>query len=66
MDSNYLNHPNSIKIEVTDLELQTITRYTSILSWAIVLGIRGTTISKILIRNQTKPFKGRFIFKKQL
>jgi hypothetical protein len=63
-DSNYLNHPNSIKIEVTDLKLKTVTRYTSILSGARVLGIRGTTISNFLLRNQTKPFKGRFIFKK--
>jgi hypothetical protein len=63
-DSNYLNHPNSIKIEVTDLKLKTVTRFTSIFSCARVLGIRGTTISNFLLRNQTKPFKGRFIFKK--
>ena len=63
-DSNYLNHSNSIKIEVTDLELKTVSSYNSILSAARVLGIRGTTISNFLIRNQTKPFKGRYIFKK--
>ena len=63
-DSNYLNHSNSIKIEVTDLELKTVSSYNSILSAARVLGIRGTTISNFLIRNQTKPYKGRFIFKK--
>ena len=49
----YLNHPNSIKIVVTDLELKTVTRYTSILSAARVLGLKGTTISNYLLRNQT-------------
>ena len=63
-DSNYLNHSKSIKIEVTDLDLKTVSNYNSILSAARVLGIRSTTISNFLIRNQNKPFKGRFIFKK--
>lgn len=62
-DSNYLNHPNSIEIEVTDLKLNTVTRYTSMLSAARALGIRGTTISNFIKRNQTKPYKERFIFK---
>ena len=63
-DSNYLNHPNSIKIEVTDLELNTLTNYTSIHSAARALSIGHNTISNFFKRNQTKPYKGRFIFKK--
>ena len=47
--SNYLNHSNSIKIEVTDLELKPVNSYNSILSAARVLVIRGTTISNFLI-----------------
>jgi hypothetical protein len=56
-DSNYLNHPNSISIEVTNLKLNTVIRYTSMLSAARALGIRGTTISNFIRRNQTKPYK---------
>lgn len=63
-DTNYINHPNSIKIEVTDLELNTITSYTSIHSVARSLGIGHDTISNYFKRNQTRPYKGRFIFKK--
>lgn len=63
-DSNYLNHPNSIKIEVTDLELNTITSYTSVHSAARALGIGHNSISNYFKRNQTRPYKGRFIFKK--
>ena len=63
-DSNYLNHPNSIEIEVTDLELNTLTNYTSIHSAARALSIGHNTISNFFKRNQTKPYKGRFIFKK--
>nr|YP_010130247.1 GIY-YIG endonuclease [Clavaria fumosa]QPZ51149.1 GIY-YIG endonuclease [Clavaria fumosa] len=62
-DSNYLNHPNSIEIEITDLKLNTVTRYTSMLSAARALWISGTTISNFIKRNQTKPYKERFIFK---
>jgi hypothetical protein len=63
-DSNYLNHPNSIKIEVTDLELNTINSYTSVHSAARTLGIGHNTISNYFKRNQTRPYKGRYIFKK--
>ena len=63
-DSNYINHPNSIKIEVTDLELNTITSYTSIHSAAKALGIGHKTITKFFSRNQSRPYKGRYIFKK--
>lgn len=62
-DSNYINHPKSIKIEVTDLEKNTLTSYSSILSASRALGVRSTTIYLFIKRNQTKPYKGRFIFK---
>lgn len=61
--SNYLNHPNSIEIEVTDLELNTVTRFPFILKEARALGINGTTVSNFIRRTKTKPFKERFIFK---
>jgi hypothetical protein len=63
-DSNYLNHPNSIEIEVTDLDLNTITVYTSVRAAARSLGIGHTTISNYFNRNQFRPCKGRYIFKK--
>ena len=49
---------------MTDLELKTVNTYNSILSAARVLRIRATTISNFLTRNQSKPFKGIYIFKK--
>lgn len=63
-DSNYLNHPNAIKIEVLDLELNTKTIYTSIHAASRYLNIGHNTISNYFKRNQTRPYKGRYIFKK--
>src|SRR5436853_2271625 len=63
-DSNYLNHPNAIKIEVIDLELNTKTIYTSIHAASIDLNIGHHSISNYFKRNQKKPYKGRYIFKK--
>lgn len=63
-DSNYINHPNSVQIEVHDLELNTITSYTSIHATSRALGIGHNTISNFFRRNQTRPYKGRYIFKK--
>jgi len=63
-DSNYLNHPNSIKIEVIDLELNTVTNYASIRAASRVLDINHNTIRKYFERNQKSPYKGRYIFKK--
>ncbi len=62
-DSNYLNHPNSKKIEVIDLELNTVTSYDSIRAAARVLGIGYDSIAKYLKRNQKSPYKGKYIFK---
>jgi IS30 family transposase len=63
-DSNYINHPNAIKIEVTDLDLNTITTYTSVSAAARSLDIGHNTISNYFKRNQMRPYKGRYIFKK--
>jgi hypothetical protein len=70
------NHPNfgkpkpagagcpSQAIEVTDVKTNQTTTYDSISEAAIVLNIKGSTISKYFIRNQVKPYKGQYIFKK--
>jgi len=63
-DSNYINHPNSVQIEVHDLELKTITCYTSIHATSRALGIKHNTISNFFNRNQKSPYKGRYMFKK--
>lgn len=63
-DSNYLNHPNAIKIEVTDLELKTKTTYTSFRAASRALNINNFTISAYFKRNQMRPYKGRYVFKK--
>lgn len=62
-DSNYLNHPASKKIEVIDLELNTVISYTSIRAAARALDIGYDSIAKYLKRNQKSPYKGRYIFK---
>jgi len=63
-DSNYVNHPNSVQIEVQDLELNTITSYNSIHATSRALGIGHNTISNFFKRNQIRPYKGRYVFKK--
>jgi len=62
-DSNYLNHPNSIKIEVIDLELNTITVYDSIRAASRALNIGYVSIATFLKRNQKSPYKNKYIFK---
>jgi phage antirepressor YoqD-like protein len=62
-DSNYLNHPDSLKIEVVDLESNTVTSYTSIRATARALKIGHDSIAKYLKRNQKSPYKGRYKFK---
>nr|ATI20298.1 GIY-YIG endonuclease [Juglanconis sp.] len=64
--SNYLNHPASKKIEVVDLELNTVTNYTSIRAAARDLDIGFASIGTYLKRNQKSPYKGRYIFKNVL
>ena len=65
-DSNYLNHPASKKIEVIDLELNTVTSYTSIRAAARDLEIGYNSIAMYLKRNQKSPYKGRYVFKNVL
>lgn len=65
-DSNYLNHPASKKIEVIDLELNTVTNYTSIRAAARDLDIGYVSIATYLKRNQKSPYKGRYVFKNVL
>nr|YP_009364325.1 GIY-YIG endonuclease [Ophiocordyceps sinensis]ARF03387.1 GIY-YIG endonuclease [Ophiocordyceps sinensis] len=62
-DSNYLNHPNSKKIEVIDLELNIVTQYDSIRGAARALNIKFNSIATYLKRNQKSSYKGRYIFK---
>lgn len=52
------------KIEVTDLELDTKTSYSSIYAAAKALNINHGTILGYFRQNQQKPYKRRYIFKK--
>nr|YP_010608753.1 hypothetical protein PNX16_mgp018 [Drechslerella dactyloides]WAN89833.1 hypothetical protein [Drechslerella dactyloides] len=54
----------SQNIIVIDLEKNTETIYNSLNEAATALGIRRTGISTYLYKNQQKPFKERFIFKR--
>lgn len=61
---NTAYHPNSQKIEVTDLEINQKTIYPSVREAARALNINKTSIHNSFYRNQQKPYKGRFIFRK--
>jgi hypothetical protein len=65
-DSNYLNHPASKKIEVIDLQLNTVTKYYSIRAAARALDIGYVSIATYLKRNQKSPYKDRYVFKNVL
>ena len=54
----------SQKIEVLDIKNNITTSYDSISAAALALGIKKNRISTYFINKQTKPFKGRYIFKK--
>jgi group I intron endonuclease len=56
------NQPNSQKIEVLDLELDSKTTYDSIRKAAKALSCSQTTISGQLKSINPKPYKGRYIF----
>jgi len=59
------NPSNRKKIEVTDITNNTTTSYDSIHEAARVLNLPShKIISNYIIRNQKKPYKGRYIFKK--
>ena len=64
-NSNGKIQPNSIKIVVTDLELDTKTTYNSICAAAKALNIHPGRISEYFNRNQIKPYKGRYVFSRK-
>jgi group I intron endonuclease len=51
-------------IEVIDLQEKTTTSYNSIREAARALNINQSSIVTYFIRNQQKPYKGRYTFKK--
>jgi hypothetical protein len=61
---NSLSQPTKIKIEVTDLELNTKTIYHSMNEAARALNINHKIISNFFRNKQQKPYKGRYIFTK--
>ena len=56
--------PTSQQIEVTDLQEKTTTTYNSIREAARALNINKSVIDTYFIRNQQKPYKGQYTFKK--
>ena len=54
----------SQQIEVIDVKNNTTTRYDSMFAAALTLNISRTRISMYFNRNQIKPYKSQFIFKK--
>ena len=57
--------PNNIKIEVIDNKNDTITSYDSMSAAARALNLPShKAISDYILRNQKKPFKVRYTFKK--
>jgi hypothetical protein len=56
--------PTSSKIEVFDSQEKTTTAYNSINEAARALNIRKSVIDMYFSRNQQKPYKGRYTFKK--
>lgn len=63
-NSNGKNQPNSLKIEVTDFELNTKTTFGSICEAARALNCDHSSITSYFRRNQKKPFRGRYVFTK--
>ena len=53
----------SMKVEVTNVDTQEVTVYSSITAAAKTLGYRQPSISLYLKENRTKPFKGKYLFK---
>jgi hypothetical protein len=56
--------PTSIKIEVTNITNNTTTSYDSISETARALNINKAIIVMYFSRNQQKPYKGIYTFKK--
>jgi len=64
LKSSLSNSSNCIKIEVFDLQENTTTYYNSMDEAGRALNIRHSIISLYFARNQQKPYKGRYVFKK--
>ena len=54
----------SQQIEVTDIKNNTRISYDSISEAARALNIKQSTITNYILRNQKKPYKGKYTFKK--
>ncbi len=59
---NAKNQPNSLKIQVTDLETNISTTYDSIRAAERALNLNYGIITKYFTRNQQKPYKNRYVF----
>lgn len=64
LKSSLYNPSNRKKISVFDNENNETTSYDSISEAAITLNIPKSVINLYFIRNQVKPYKGRYTFKK--
>ena len=53
----------SMKVEVTNVDTNEVTIYSSISTAARALGYRQPSISLYLKENRTKPFNGKYLFK---
>jgi len=63
---NSKNQPNSQQIEVTDIQNNTTTSYGSMGEAARALNFPNFSIIRnYIFRNQKKPYKGRYSFKKK-
>lgn len=61
---NSKNHPNAQQIEVTDIQNDTTTCYASMGEAAKSLNLPNfSVIRNYILRNQQKPYKGRYHFK---
>jgi hypothetical protein len=63
-NTNGKNNPNSQVIEVTDIKNNTTISYDSMSEAARALNINMRRISAYFVRNQLKPYKGLYTFKK--
>ena len=65
-NTNSKNQPNSQQIEVTDIQNDTTTSYDSMGEAAKALNLPNFNIIRnYILRNQQKPYKGRYSFKKK-
>jgi hypothetical protein len=63
-NSNSKNNPNSIKIQVTDIETNITTIYNSIGEAARAIGVQQGSISVYLAANRPGPYKRRYLLEK--